>query len=221
MAERVILQKGEPVKLEKFPDLKRVGVALSWKKRLTSGEDLDLDMSIFILGKDGRLLQSEVFYDPSTPNEKQNLVWSDSPKPGYEHGKKFFPNFVFYYNLVSPGGAVVRTPDETKGGIETAEINLPKIPAEADKIVFIITIYDAVRRKQNFGQVEDAEISFKNLETGEQMFFIDLDEDHPLDTAVHGFTLYRNNAGGFSVKNVSEGHVKGLDFFTDQYGLTA
>lgn len=217
---RAVLRKGEPIKLlDKFPELKRIKTVLSWKEKKTSGKPLDLDVSIFLLDSSGKVPLATVYYDPSTPNENTNLVWSEDPKQGYVQGQQQIPNFVFYGNLSSPGNAVVRTKDETKGGTETATIDLTKIPSNIDKIMFVVTLYMAAENGQNFGQVIDGEINFTNDETGQQLFAIDLDEDHAMDTAVLCFSLYRNNAGTFSVKNISEGHVKGLDFFCGEYGV--
>ena len=70
--------------------------------------------------------------------------------------------FVFFNNLTSPDGSVEHTGDnltgEGEGDDETIMVDLAAVPAEVDKIVFPVSIYDAEARAQTFGQVSNAYI---------------------------------------------------------------
>lgn len=196
MTETVSLKKiakGESISLEKLgPGLKQVRAELSWKKRLTDGPKIDLDISVFLLGPDRKLAQTN---------------------------GKIIHNFVFYGNLESPNKAVWRTDDEREGGVEYLWINPSLLGSEVSTAEVVITIHEAKENNQNFGQITDAEIVFINDETGEKLAAIDLDEDHGVQTAVHAFTLYKRKDGQWAFKNVDEGSKQGLAFFVNLYGL--
>ena len=126
----VSLTKGGNVSLTKqAPGLTAVTVGLGWDERTTSGEDFDLDASAIGLGTDGNAL---------------------SPK-----------YFIFFNNLTSPDGSIEHTGDnltgEGEGDDETINVELSSVPAEVEKIVFPVSIYDAPARNQSFGQVRNAD----------------------------------------------------------------
>ncbi len=69
--------------------------------------------------------------------------------------------FVFYNNKVSPDGSVVHLGDNTIGGDsssddETITIDLQKITSLATEISIVVTIHEAINRKQNFGDVKNS-----------------------------------------------------------------
>jgi tellurium resistance protein TerD len=112
----VSLSKGGNVSLTKqAPGLTAVLVGLGWDARSTTGADFDLDASALMLGANGKIL-------------------SDA-------------HFVFFNNLTSPDGSVEHTGDnltgEGEGDDEAIKVNLAAVPAECDKIVFPVSIYEA------------------------------------------------------------------------------
>ena len=64
-------------------------------------------------------------------------------------------NVIYFGNLKSRCGGVVHTGDnltgEGDGDDEQILIDLAKVPAQINKLVFVVNIYDCVRRKQDFG----------------------------------------------------------------------
>lgn len=125
----VSLSKGGNVSLSKAaPTMKNVLVGLGWDARSTDGQDFDLDASAFLLSASGK-------------------VRNDA-------------DFIFYNNLKSADGSVTHTGDnrtgEGDGDDESLKIKLDTIPADVDKIVFVVTIHDAQARRQSFGQVSGA-----------------------------------------------------------------
>ena len=131
----VSLSKGGNVSLTKAaPNLAAVNVGLGWDVRTTTGADFDLDASALICGPEGKVL-------------------SDS-------------HFVFFNNLKSPDGTVEHTGDnltgEGEGDDEAIKVNLAGVPADVQKIVFPVSIYDAENRQQSFGQVRNAFIRVVN-----------------------------------------------------------
>ena len=75
-------------------------------------------------------------------------------------------NLVYFGNLKSKCGSVTHTGDnitgEGDGDDEQVIVDLKKVPANVNKLVFVVNIYDCVKRKQDFGQVENAFIRVMN-----------------------------------------------------------
>lgn len=159
------LEKGQRISMEKA--LNKVGVGLGWDPNATGGEDFDLDASAFMLDKDKK-----------TPNDKF---------------------FVFFNNLTSFDGAVVSSGDDRTGGNsadgddETITVNLQNVDTDIQEIVFVASIYEADKRRQNFGQVRNAYIRIYNAETDEEIARYDLEEDFSVETIVEFGRLYRRN----------------------------
>ena len=188
----ISLNKGGRLSLSKeAPDLKKVHVGLGWDPRATDGTDFDLDASAFLLKADGK-------------------VRSDA-------------DFIFYNQLRSQDGSVEHTGDnltgEGEGDDEVVIIDLTKVPADIQKVAFTVTIHDAERRQQNFGQVGNAFIRLVNAETNVEVARYDLTEDASIETAMIFGEIYRhNNEWKFSA--VGQGYSGGLAAMCKQYGVT-
>ncbi|MEU2083967.1 TerD family protein [Streptomyces albus] len=187
----VTLAKGGNVSLSKAaPNLTQVQIGLGWKARSTTGADFDLDASA-LLCSGGRVLGDEYF--------------------------------VFYNNLKSPEGSVEHTGDELVGGTgggddETVLVDLSLVPAQVDKVVFPVSIYDAENRHQTFGQVTDAYIRVVNREDGVELARYDLTEDASSETAMIFGELYRYN-GEWKFRAVGQGYASGLRGIALDFGV--
>ena len=153
-------------------------------------ENFDLDASAFMLGKNKK-----------TPADKF---------------------FVFYNNPVSQDGAVSSSGDDRTGGNsadgddETLTVNLDSVAPSIEEIVFIASIYEAEKRRQNFGQVRNAYIRIYNAETNEEIARYDLEEDFSIETVVEFGRLYRrNNEWRFEAMGI--GSKNGLESLVAKY----
>ena len=122
----ISLTKGGNVNLSKeAPGLNKILVGLGWDSRATDGAAFDLDASAFLVKADGK-------------------VRADN-------------DFCFYNNKIVGEGAVQHLGDNTTGvgdgDDEVIKVELSKVAADLDKVVFAVTIHEADVRKQNFGQV--------------------------------------------------------------------
>lgn len=67
-------------------------------------------------------------------------------------------DLVYYNNLTHKSGTVRHMGDnltgEGEGDDEQIVIDLDRVPSEYDKIVIVVTIYQAQQRKQHFGLIE-------------------------------------------------------------------
>ena len=161
------LSKGQKISLSKeAPGLKKIMVGLGWDtNKYDGGQDFDLDASAFLAGANGKCTSDQ--------------------------------DFVFYGNLEHPSGSVKHMGDnrtgDGEGDDEQIFIDLSAIPANIAKVAFTVTIYDADKRRQNFGQVCNAYCRIVNDETGEEIIRYDLGEDFSIETAMVVGEIYRHN----------------------------
>ena len=82
-------------------------------------------------------------------------------------------DFVFYNNLKHPSGGVIHSGDNLtgfgEGDDEVIKVALEKLPKYADRVVFCVTIFEAERRMQNFGMVENSYIRIVDDVTGNEI----------------------------------------------------
>jgi len=184
------LSKGERINLSKeAPSLKKVGVGLGWDTNVSdTGADFDLDASVFMLGANGKI-----------PTEK---------------------HFIFYNNLTSPDGAIKHTGDnltgDGDGDDETINVELPKVDGTINDLVFVVTIHEAEKRKQNFGQVRNAFIRLYDIETNKEIAKYDLEEDFSKETAIEFGKLYKKD-NQWRFQAVGQGYNAGLQGFVDKF----
>ncbi|MBD2899712.1 TerD family protein [Spirillospora sp. NPDC000708] len=187
----VSLSKGGNVSLTKqAPGLSAVTVGLGWDLRTTTGTDFDLDASALVLDASGKILTDQ--------------------------------HFVFFNNLRTPDGGVEHTGDNTtgagEGDDEQINVNFGALPAEAERVAFAVSIYDADSRGQNFGQVRNAYIRVLNQGDRSEMARYDLTEDASMETAMVFGELYRNGAD-WKFRAVGQGYASGLAGIAMDFGV--
>jgi len=187
----VSLSKGGNVSLSKAaPNLTAVSVGLGWDVRATTGADFDLDASALLVGDTGKVL-------------------SDA-------------HFVFFNNLKSPDGSVEHTGDnltgEGEGDDETINVDLAGVAPQVERVVFPVSIYDAVNRGQSFGQVRNAYIRVVNRADGSELARYDLSEDASTETAMVFGELYRYNAE-WKFRAIGQGYASGLHGIAQDFGV--
>ena len=188
----ISLQKGQRVSLDKVsPGLEAIFVGLGWDVNATdSGADFDLDASVFMLGSNEKLLSDNhlVFY---------NNLKSPDPDHSVEHMGD---------NLTGAG----------EGDDEVVIVNLKKVPEDVKKLIFVVTIYDADQRQQNFGQVENAFVRLVDVKTKEEVLRYDLTEDYSVETALIMAELYKKD-GQWRMSAVGAGYEGGLETILNSY----
>ncbi|MBH1933366.1 TerD family protein [Streptomyces sp. AV19] len=187
----VSLSKGGNVSLTKAaPNLTAVIVGLGWDARTTTGTDFDLDASALLTNEQGKVVSDQ--------------------------------HFVFFNNLKSPDGSVEHTGDnltgEGEGDDEVVKVNLAGVPADVQKIVFPVSIYDAETRQQSFGQVRNAYIRVVNQADGSELARYDLSEDASTETAMVFGELYRHGAE-WKFRAVGQGYASGLRGIAQDFGV--
>lgn len=187
----ISLQKGGNVNLSKeAPGLKKLTVGLGWDPRATDGAEFDLDGSAYLLNSSGK-------------------VRSDA-------------DFIFYNNAKSADGSIVHTGDNRSGAgegdDESVNLDLDRIPADVDKIVFAVTIHEAESRKQSFGQVSKAYMRCINADGQKEIARFDLSEDGSVETAMIFGEVYRSGAE-WKFRAVGQGFKGGLGPLAKSFGV--
>ena len=132
------LTKGQSIVLSKSEyDLSRLTMALGWdvaksKQGLfgrSSGANFDLDSYALLLGENGKI-------------------------------KNYKEDVIYYSHLESKDKTVVHSGDNLTGAgdgdDEQILVKLSSLPAQYQKIILGVNIYDGKERKQHFGLVENA-----------------------------------------------------------------
>lgn len=168
------LQKGQKVDLTKGnAGLKTLVVGLGWdeapkKFSLFGGrsEDIDCDASALLISESTGKLSGPV-------------------------------DVVYYGQLMHRSGAIRHCGDNLTGAgdgdDEQIIVELTKVPAEFSKIVFVVTIYQAVERKQQFGMIRNAFIRVVDADKGTELCKYNLSENYDGKTAMVFGEVYRYN----------------------------
>jgi stress response protein SCP2 len=188
----LILKKGQTLNLTKeSAGLKRVVVGLGWdevpqgKKGLFAPkpEEVDCDASAILIGQDGKLSQRT----QERRDGKEGTVYAD---------------VVFYLNLEHPSGCVVHQGDNLTGGTgegrgddEQILVDLENLPQQFSKIVVVVTIYEAKKKRQHFGLIRNAYIRIADADKNTEIMRYDLSENYNAYTAMIFGELCRNNGG--------------------------
>ncbi|AFZ54002.1 TerD family protein [Cyanobacterium aponinum UTEX 3222] len=144
------LQKGQRISLKKeAPKLEQLMCGLGWdvaKKKggFLSGlftTDFDLDASVLCLNQDGKI------------KSNSEIV--------------FFGNLRHYSDAINHMGDNLTGAGD--GDDEQILVKLPLIPQNIHKLVFVVNIYNALERSQDFSQVENAFVRLVNLSNNQEI----------------------------------------------------
>jgi stress response protein SCP2 len=106
-------------------------------------------------------------------------------------------DLIYYGNLSHKSGTVQHMGDNLTGAGEGDDeqiiVDLAKMPAEYDRIVIVVNIYQAYQRKQHFGLVKNAFIRLVDAKTNTEMCKYNLSEDYSGMTAMIFGEIYRHD----------------------------
>lgn len=111
---------------------------------------------------------------------------------------KFVENkdLIYFGNLKSKCGSVEHTGDnltgEGDGDDEQVLVNLSKVPGNVNKLVFVVNIYDALRRNQHFGMIQNAYIRIVDRSNNRELVKYNLKDEYAGKTSLIVGELYRH-----------------------------
>ena len=168
----VNLQKGQKVSLTKDnAGLSRVVIGLGWdevqQKRgffAPKPQEIDCDASAFLLA-DGKL--------------------------------RGVDDIVYFGNLRHKSGTVQHMGDNLTGAgdgdDEQIVVELDRVPAEYDRIVLVVNSYQADKRKQHFGMIQNAFIRIVDSRNNQELCKYNLSDNYDGMTAMIFGEVYRHN----------------------------
>lgn len=180
------LQKGQRIAL----GFTKMTIGLGWDPNDGSGYDFDLDASAIMIDQNRKLVSEDCF--------------------------------VFYNNLTSPDGALTHTGDDPSGknsdgdDDEAITVDLEKVDPKVEEILFVVTIEDFERRRQNFGQVRNSYIRIIDDISRQEIAKYELDEDFSIETGVEFGRLYKRG-GSWKFEASGIGYRADLAFFLEKY----
>lgn len=175
------LQKGQRVDLTKGnPGLSKITVGLGWDPVKTSGgkgllgglfggggsANVDCDASVIMVGENDKIRGNS--------------------------------DIVYFGNLKSSDGSVQHSGDNVTGDgdgdDEKVFVELNRVPAQVHKLVFVVNIYDCVKRKQHFGMIQNAFIRIVNPANSQELIHYNLTDDYSGKTSLVVGELYRHGS---------------------------
>ena len=140
---------GDDVNLTaKDPSMHNIIIGMGWDSNAFDSEALDLDLSLFLLGKDGKTRVDEDFVFYNNPETLDGAVKHKGD---------------------SRTGA-------GEGDDESIIIDLQAVPFDVVQMVFAVSIYRGQEKELGLGMVSNAYIRVVNADTLHEMLRFDLDE---------------------------------------------
>ncbi|WP_371176287.1 TerD family protein [Bacillus atrophaeus] len=107
-------------------------------------------------------------------------------------------NLIYFGHLKSSCGSVKHTGDnltgDGEGDDEQILVDLTKVPSHINKLVFVVNIYDCVKRKQDFGMIQNAFIRVVDQSKNEELVKYNLKENYSGKTSLIAAEIYRQGS---------------------------
>lgn len=125
--------------------------------------------------------------------------------------------FIFYGQTESPDHSTVFCP-ENSADRESITVHLDKLNPAVKKIVFVLTIHEALERKLHFGMVQDAYIRILNGDSKEELVSFKMEEYYAnVISMMIGEIYYHNGIWKFNA--IGNGVAKDLSGLCGLYGV--
>ncbi|WP_442591219.1 TerD family protein [Pedobacter sp. AW31-3R] len=183
------LEKRKPISITKEqPGLNRIVAGLGWDPATVNGHSVDLDLSLFMLGADGKLVADEyfIFYNnPASPDGSANYAGD------------------------SRGG-------EGDGDDEVVNIDLSRIDPKVEFLYFAVTIDQCEERGHHFGHVQHSYINIRNAADNSVLCQYKLQEHFTIEDSLIIAAISRNG-GAWDVEALGQAFSGGLNTLVELY----
>lgn len=130
-------------------------------------------------------------------------------------------DIIYFGNLRHKSGTIQHMGDNLTGAGEGDDeqiiVDLANVPAEYDRIVLVVNIYQAVQRNQHFGMVQNAFIRLVDGRNNNEMCKYNLTENYSGMTAMIFGEVYRHN-GEWKFNAIGQGtNDPGLGELANRY----
>lgn len=176
------LQKNVPVSLNSVEGgMKRIIAGLGWDPATINGHAVDLDLSLFMMGTNGKLVADEflIFYNnPESPDD--SAIYPGDSRAG-----------------------------EGEGDDEIIRIDLDRIDERVEFLYFAVTIDQAEERGHHFGHVSNAYIRIRNAADNVISCEYQLNEHFQQEDSLVIATVARNG-GSWDLEAIGQAFTGGL-----------
>ncbi len=183
------LEKKKPISIQKEkPGITRIVAGLGWDPARVNGHSVDLDLSVFMLGRNGKLVADEyfVFYNNTTSPD------NSTHHPGDSRG------------------------GEGEGDDEIIQVDLTKINQEVEFLYFAVTIDQSEARGHHFGHVQNSYINIRNADDQAILCQYQLKEEFTQEDSLIVATLARNGTD-WNVEAIGQAFSGGLSTLIELY----
>ncbi|MGL4990468.1 MAG: TerD family protein [Sarcina sp.] len=182
------LKKNDVLNLtKKNPGLTKVILGAGWDVA-NNGFDFDLDIAAFMLDRNGKVAN--------------------------------VPDDVIFFNNMRAQGIALQGDNRTGAGDgddERIEMDLSQIRSDVEKIVFLVTIFEAQNKRQTFGMVEHSYVRLLDSNNNEkEVCRFNLKENGSTATAVIFAEIYRDGYE-WQFKAIGEGKIADLNGLLSLY----
>lgn len=105
-------------------------------------------------------------------------------------------DIVYFGNLTHPSRSVKHMGDnltgDGAGDDEQIFVELKAVPANVEKLIFVVNIYDCVSRRQDFGMIQNAYIRIVDNHSKQEILRFNLTDNYKGYTALEVGEVYRN-----------------------------
>ena len=125
--------------------------------------------------------------------------------------------FIFYGQTESPDHSTVFCPENTFDR-ESITIHLDKLNSSVQKIVFVLTIHEALEKRFHFGMIQDAYIRILNGDSQEELVSFKMNEYYSNVISMMIGEVYQHN-GIWKFNAIGNGVAKDLAGLCGLYGV--
>jgi tellurium resistance protein TerD len=183
------LEKNKSISIVKEqPGLNHIIAGLGWDPSTVNGHPVDLDLSLFMLAENGKLVADEYF-----------IFYNNASSPaGYTHN-----------NRDHRGGA-------GDGDYVVFNIFLSKIDPKIEFLYFAVTIDQGEERGHNFGHVQNSYINIRDASDNSILCQYQL-KDHFTDEDSIVIAAISRNGGEWNVEALGQAFSGGLNTLVELY----
>ncbi len=187
----VSLKKGQKVSLSKMnASLDKILVGLGWDIPNNSGSNHDLDVEVFMLNENDRIVGDDwfVFYN-QLASPDGSVLHSGDNKTGMGTGDD-----------------------------EVVNVQLSRVDQRVKKLLFIVTINDAREKNHNFGQMQNAYIRIVDKMSNNELVRFNLTDYYTNVISMLVGEIYRHN-DEWKFNPVGEGLDNDLEGLCTRFGV--
>ncbi|UQD57229.1 TerD family protein [Flavobacterium sp. K5-23] len=185
----ITLEKKKPISLVKEkPGLQKIVAGLGWDEATINGHKVDCDVSVFMLGSNGKIPQDEFFIFYNNLNSPDSAV------------KHLGDN----------------RDGEGDGDDESVNIDLSRLDSRIEFLYFAVTINESEERGHHFGNVENSYINIRNGIDNSILCQYELKENFSGQDSLIIASISRNG-GSWNVEALGQAFSGGLGTLIELY----